>query len=529
MVFIAITLLLSSGTPIFFRQIRPGLMGYPFTLYKFRTMRPPKQDESAFTSDSNRVTNIGRFLRRASLDELPELFNVLNGTMSLVGPRPLLLEYLPLYTERQMRRHDIRPGITGAAQIKGQRHLTLGQRIEIDLDYIARRSLIGDVRLLLKTLAVPFRGSDNPEQLVKEVDDLGFLERLRRDRWENGSRFHLVHDTSEESWLPVDHSLVGTGRQAIIGAFRQGQNDLGWNRLLIPTYFCPEVVASLQELMPIQRYPFSPDVLGSCPSPRSGDAVLVLGAFGECPPWLADLPPESVIIDASHDLLAEWVGKFKPAFVVGSLRKTLPLPDGGVIWSPLQLQIPDVQQKPGVDAAANLMLNAMKAKAHYLRGDEIDKRLYLQDMATAEEGLTSNDTLAKVGLYSPCNYTMAEVQRLPMRRWRHERLSNAFLLRTLIEPVKGVKFPENTFGLIATFPDRRSRDFIRQGLLEKDVFTAVLWPQLAPDSLHRDEVRSATFAERMLHIHTDFRYGAEDMHRVAAAFRECCFQLGLID
>lgn len=140
------------GSPIFFRQIRPGRNGEPFELTKFRTMRDAVDDQGDVLPDAQRMTRFGNFLRRSSLDELPELFNVLKGDMSLVGPRPLLMEYLPLYSAEQYRRHEVRPGITGWAQINGRNALSWDEKFELDVWYVDNRSLWLDVKILFQTV-----------------------------------------------------------------------------------------------------------------------------------------------------------------------------------------------------------------------------------------------------------------------------------------------------------------------------------------------------------------------------------------
>lgn len=137
---------LSMGNPILFRQVRPGRNAQPFTLVKFRTMRVGNG------SDAERLTRVGRFLRSTSIDELPQLWNVLKGDMSLVGPRPLLVDYLPLYSERQATRHRVRPGITGLAQVCGRNLIKWDDRLEIDACYVETRSLRGDLEILRETV-----------------------------------------------------------------------------------------------------------------------------------------------------------------------------------------------------------------------------------------------------------------------------------------------------------------------------------------------------------------------------------------
>jgi len=144
------------GTPILFRQQRPGLHGKPFDMVKFRTMTEDKDSAGRLLPDAERLTNFGRLLRSTSLDELPELWNVLKGEMSLVGPRPLLMEYLPLYSEYQMRRHELRPGVTGWAQINGRNALSWEEKFALDVWYIENRSFWLDLQIILKTAAKVF-------------------------------------------------------------------------------------------------------------------------------------------------------------------------------------------------------------------------------------------------------------------------------------------------------------------------------------------------------------------------------------
>ena len=158
------------GTPILFQQQRPGLNAKPFTLYKFRTMRVANDSLGNSLPDDQRLTGLGKFLRASSLDELPELWNVVNGDMSLVGPRPLLMEYLPLYTAEQARRHELRPGLTGWAQINGRNALTWNERFALDVWYVENHSLWLDVRIICLTVWYVARrdGINHPGHVTME-------------------------------------------------------------------------------------------------------------------------------------------------------------------------------------------------------------------------------------------------------------------------------------------------------------------------------------------------------------------------
>jgi lipopolysaccharide/colanic/teichoic acid biosynthesis glycosyltransferase len=144
---------LQHGKPVFFKQLRPGYGGTPFYIYKFRTMTDARNEDGALLPDAERLTPLGRFLRASSLDELPELFNVLRGEMSLVGPRPLLMQYLPRYSPEQARRHEVLPGITGWAQVNGRNALTWQEKFRLDVWYVEHWSLGLDVKIIWMTLA----------------------------------------------------------------------------------------------------------------------------------------------------------------------------------------------------------------------------------------------------------------------------------------------------------------------------------------------------------------------------------------
>lgn len=158
MIIIAILIRWRLGSPSLFCQQRAGRHGNPFRLFKFRTMLEERDAAGKHRDDADRLTRFGRMLRATSLDELPELWNVLRGEMSLIGPRPLLLDYLPLYTTEQMRRHDVRPGITGWAQVNGRNNLTWEDRFALDVWYVDNRSIWLDAKIILLTILKVLRG-----------------------------------------------------------------------------------------------------------------------------------------------------------------------------------------------------------------------------------------------------------------------------------------------------------------------------------------------------------------------------------
>lgn len=168
------------GSPIVFRQTRAGMHGNSFTLYKFRTMNDAVSPDGDLLPDAQRLTRFGKILRDTSLDELPQLFNVIKGDLSLVGPRPLLMEYLSLYTHEQSRRHEVKPGITGWAQVNGRQNLKYSKKLEYDVWYVDNWNFFLDIKILLMTFLMVIRRKNvNSGYDYKEVDDLGLTKNLK--------------------------------------------------------------------------------------------------------------------------------------------------------------------------------------------------------------------------------------------------------------------------------------------------------------------------------------------------------------
>jgi lipopolysaccharide/colanic/teichoic acid biosynthesis glycosyltransferase len=170
-IFLALLVLIFLGKPIFFRQKRPGFQEKIFTMYKFRTMLESKDIEGIILPDGERLTKFGLFLRKTSLDEIPELINILKGEMSWVGPRPLLIEYLPLYSEEQRRRHAVLPGITGWAQINGRNDLSWQEKFTLDVWYVDHWSCLLDIKIILSTIwkVLKQEGINQPGQVTSEL------------------------------------------------------------------------------------------------------------------------------------------------------------------------------------------------------------------------------------------------------------------------------------------------------------------------------------------------------------------------
>ncbi|MBR1413915.1 MAG: sugar transferase [Bacilli bacterium] len=177
-IIIAILMLVFIGRPILFKQERPGKDEKIFNIYKFRTMTNKKDKEGNLLPDELRHTKFGDFLRRTSLDELPQMFNILMGSMSFIGPRPLLVKYLPYYTKEEHHRHDVRPGLTGLAQSSGRNSLSWDDKFKLDLEYVNNISFINDLNVILKTIKIMFKGRNINNGNIA----MTYLDEVRKDK-----------------------------------------------------------------------------------------------------------------------------------------------------------------------------------------------------------------------------------------------------------------------------------------------------------------------------------------------------------
>ncbi len=170
---LSILVLIFHGRPIIFKQERPGYREEVFSMYKFRSMTDEKDENGEYLPSNYRITKFGKVLRKTSLDELPELFNILKGDMSFIGPRPLLAKYLPYYEPEERRRHDVRPGLTGYSQVMGRNKLTWRERFEYDVYYVDHVSFLFDLKIVLKTIQIVFKGSGVADAGEVRTDEFG--------------------------------------------------------------------------------------------------------------------------------------------------------------------------------------------------------------------------------------------------------------------------------------------------------------------------------------------------------------------
>lgn len=522
------------GRPVLFRQRRPGLHGRLFTLIKFRTMTNATDETGELLPDMERFNKIGHFIEKTSLDELPELFNVLKGEMSLVGPRPWLADYLGRYTPEQARRHDAKPGITGLAQVRGRRNLPFSKRIELDLYYVDHWSLWFDLKILLATIPRVLSRRGTVDTSVPK-DDLALHDpaaRISEDRWEYGSIFHWP--PRNKTGQPADPhaslhgSFYGSGRDAMRVLMAHGMANRGWKRLWMPSYFCQAVTQALVSTgIQVRLYPHGPDdaSLGfDRIETAPGDVVLRMNYFGmrsALPGDGLDRSQVEIIDDHSHDPWAQCARESDADWCVASLRKTLPIPDGGVLWSPREHELPPVPAVSGERRAASFeKMTAMVLKGMYLDGQPIDRELYRRLAASGEEQMGSGEPSAMP------EWTADALGCFPVEAWREQRRANYRVveqtlahrtwLRLIIPDDDRVCCP---FSGILVLESEEMRDRLQQEMAARKMFLPVLWPMdhLALPGVPEEQLQ---FSKCMLCVPCDMRYEEDAVGHVARMIRE---------
>ncbi|HTP13550.1 MAG TPA: hypothetical protein VMM37_07960 [Bacteroidota bacterium] len=343
---------------------------------------------------------------------------------------------------------------------------------------------------------------------------------------EHGSEFHLMEpvEASDRFVSPWSQNglLFGTGRDAIKGTLTMGMESMGWNCLWVPAYFCQGVVESMAEtgIRVRSYYSWYPgnSRTTSLPVLKKGDVLFTVNHFGllrQSDPEFAPGRPSAVIEDHSHDPWSLWACNSTADYCVASLRKTLPIPDGGVAWSPLGRRLPDAPPLTEQHrAAAEEKLEAMKLKAQYLSGTLADKSRYRTLSVHGEEHLSHQMPSGALG------WTKDHLETFPMARWRDARRANHESLRLRLSTVKWAEVissgssPEVVpFSCIIVFDTPERREYVRRKLIESDIYPAILW-SLSNPAIPGIPAAHAKASGRMLSVHCDMRYSRNDMVHV---------------
>ncbi|MDO5702343.1 MAG: sugar transferase [Lachnospiraceae bacterium] len=537
------------GSPVVFKQARAGRDEKIFYLYKFRSMTDAMDENGMLLPDSERLTKFGKFLRASSIDELPELINIIKGDMSIVGPRPLSIYYLPHYGAVSGRRHEVRPGLTGYAQVNGRNKLDWDERFEYDVEYVDKLSFSGDIKIILDTVKKVLKGSDVTVRGTTGIMDFGPYSILAREGKktekrdgmtysEIGSYFWLDHEKSEEAgadadsagpfeWLPCmgDSSFAISGRTALDLIVRDILSSHDVSEVHVPSYCGISMMqAFIDHGLKLRfydigfrngkfRYEAGEDM-------KAGDVVLVMSYFGldteGAHEFISRLHDKGCIVieDITHSLLR--VDSCSPLsdYAAASLRKWFPLPSGG--WMGKRTGTCSV--KPGLDSSHTVVgkIQGMRDKYDYIRGAVEDKESFLTALSKFENDLIHVDRSLRMDDFSLSLLVETDVEEVIAARRR-----NAKILIEGIRAVKdsGIRLPavdleKDVPYYLPIFLRHNDRDALRSFLNERGIYCPVHYVETmgAPAGLRRYE----------LSLVCDQRYGEGDMRAVVQAIREFC-------
>ena len=529
------------GSPILFSPTRPGLNERIFPIYKFRTMSNAKNSDGKLLPEKDRLTKFGRFLRASSLDELPELFNILFGDMSIVGPRPLAKAYLEYYTKEQRPRHSVRPGLTGLAQINGRNNLPWDQRIEKDLEYIQNLSFGLDLKIIVETILKVIKHKDitipggkkldlAAHNLIKEEGEVHYMN--KNTTWsEIGSHFweeetNQTRGGNKNNWFSAaeDGAFTFSGRAAIALALNDAKMTKRIATAYIPSYCCLSMLQPFIDLgIKYEFYDVCFDgnkITYQLDENKHFDLLLIMKYFGtEVDNYnsiIEKMKKKGTVIieDITHTVLNENPGSNEADYCVASLRKWFPIPAGGIILK----NAGKLNIKPDMDSnhAADVKIEAMQEKFEYITGKSRNKDSYLQKFSTFEQDLIQLNIFLKID-----DKSLRVLENVDINETKKRRKENASILYNRLKDVTGLQFlnpgydsqNETPLFVPVMLPDEK-RDKLRKYLISKGVYCPVHWPEVmgAKPGIRENE----------LSLICDQRYGANDMHYMADLISDWC-------
>ncbi len=524
------------GSPVLFKQKRPGKDEKIFTMYKFRSMSNEKDETGEYLPDYIRLTTFGKFLRKSSLDELPELFNIIKGEMSLVGPRPLALDYLPYYRENERLRHAVLPGLTGLAQIKGRNFLSWEDRFAYDVFYVKNMSLGLDLKILFETF---FQVAKSKDSGVRGVDySENSLDIVRGEEFGTDFSSHQ-NEIGSEFWLEADpvavefklngNSLIGedrflnfSGRGSLTLILKSIETQVRAKVVLLPGYICESVVLPfLNEGYECLFYDVNLDLEPDLESVKAGlnkrpGIFLHLGYFGfetnsSLKPIIQDISQSGVLIieDVTHTLLTRKTLSGENDFEFGSYRKWAGMLSGAFAWP--EEKMDDITLAENA-AFLKHRKEAMELKGRYMRtGRNELKAQYLERFQKSREIIDKNTNAYAIDELSVQIIEQLDVQKMASKR----RENFQVLLKSLsdnatVTPVFS-SLPSQVVPLFFPLFVNGNRDHLRVYLKDRDIYCPVHWPK----SQYIDELsNSRAIFDSILSIPCDQRYGAGDMERV---------------
>ena len=528
------------GSPVVFKQARPGMHEKIFYLYKFRSMTNEVGEDGRLLPDAQRLTKFGKFLRASSLDELLELFNIIKGDMSIVGPRPLSIYYLPHYPADLRRRHEVRPGLTGLAQVNGRNNLPWDERFALDIKYVDAVSFVQDVKIVFSTVSkvlkhagISVRGTANvkdygPYSILKEQND-GGKKVAGMTYSEIGSYFWLDRQKNgspagEISWLPSteDSCFTFSGRNAIDLVLRDILKEHVVKKVYAPSYCCVSMLqAFFDRGLTVGFYEVGIEngrFIYEMPKTDSNTIVLIMSYFGlrvdEAHEVIQKMHENGAIVieDVTHSLLSGKPFSEYSDYLVASLRKWFAVPTGG--WAGKRQGL--IADKPTMDSnhAVEEKVAAMYEKYDYLTGKIESKEKFLLANAKFDNDLIHVDRMLRMDDTSLGILKKTDVNNtVKSRRENVKVLLNGLKDMTDVLTVPEVNLDIDTPLFLPIFMKTENRDKLRRYLIEKGIYCPIHWP----------EVMGASVGIRAneLSLICDQRYSEGDMQAIIEAVHAC--------
>ena len=522
------------GSPVVFKQARPGMNEKIFYLYKFRSMTNETDSDGRLLPDVQRLTKLGRFLRASSLDELLELVNIIKGDMSIVGPRPLSIYYLPHYSGELRRRHDVRPGLTGLAQVNGRNNLPWDERFAMDINYVDHLSFLLDVKIIFDTAFKVLKRADVSVRGTTRVKDYGPYTILQEEGNEGSREEYMTYseigsyfwmDESEEgtaqgelSWLPAvnDSAFTFSGRNAMDVALRDILRHRSISRVYAPSYCCVSMLqAFIDRGMKIEFYDVDycdGSFTYQIPDADQNSLVLIMSYFGlnraNAHAAIEKIHRMNAVVieDITHSLLCGSCASSSSDYLVASLRKWFAIPTGGWVGK----RNGNLSEKPSIDSnqAVEEKISAMKEKYDYLTGKIADKEDFLLAQAKFDNDLIHVDRMLKID-----NTSMGILLRTNVEETAERRRANVEVLLKGLQDLTGticsmpsVDTSTDVLLCLPIFMETDARDSLRSYLISKGIYCPVHWPEVmgAPVGIRKNE----------LSLICDQRYSEGDMQTI---------------
>ena len=529
------------GSPVLFSPTRPGMNERIFHIYKFRSMSNAKNSEGKLLPEQNRITLLGKFLRTSSLDELPELFNIIRGDMSIVGPRPLSKGYLISYTEEQRIRHSVRPGLTGLAQISGRNNLSWDKRTEKDLEYVRDLSFLMDCEIVFRTIVKVLKRENITIPDGKELDFAAYnlvqeegvtVHMKGNTTWpEIGSFFWMEDSVSEgneknKTWCPQDQDSIMTfsGRAAIALAVRDAKKTHEIKKAYVPSYCC---LSMLQPLIDLDiAYDFyevefdGSEIKYHIDRNKKCDVLLIMKYFSTDVQGYDDTIHQMkkngcvVIEDITHTLFDEEPANDEADYHVASLRKWLPIPAGGYLSKSTGML--SVKPEKESNHAVENILRAMREKRDYITGAGGNKAGYLQKFSSFEQDLIQLEVMLNIDDTSKRIIALYDVEKM-----KKKRKANADILYQRLKGIRGLSFLNTNYYSEKVTPlfvpvmlSTDKRDKLRKYLIDNGVYCPIHWPEImgATPGIRKNE----------LSLICDQRYSENDMNVMADLIADWC-------